>query len=140
MSDGTPSAAEVIADADAARAELAALERAAQDEIDDIDLSAFQNDRELTAEEIGRCKELRATQAEVREDFRILAFVTVRRLDRSDDVQQLLRQLTLINAGLDDDMQRLRELERYAAIAAKVTEALAKVTEKLAKIAAKGIV
>ncbi|GAB4353944.1 MAG: hypothetical protein Kow00114_03450 [Kiloniellaceae bacterium] len=139
MSDRLPTVAEVVADADAARDRLAALERALQDEIDDIDLGAFQAGRDMTPAEVARCKQLRATQAEVREDFKILAFVTAKRLDNSTEVGNLLRQLKLINAGLEDDLQQLRDLERYAAIAAKVTDTLAKAAEKLARIAAEGI-
>jgi hypothetical protein len=82
---------------------------------------------------------LRATQAEVREQFKVLAFVTAQRLDSTEEVSSLLRQIQTINAGLKDDLARLKKIERYAAIAAKVADAIAKATEKLAAIAAKGL-
>ena len=91
MSNGKPTVAEVVAEANAARAELAVLERDLQEEIDAIDLTAFKEGRERTAEELARRKERRASQAEVREGFKVLAFVTAQRLDDTAEVAQLSR-------------------------------------------------
>ena len=93
----------------------------------------------MTAAEVDKRKALRATQAEVREQFKVLAFVTAQRLDQTEEVSSLLRQIQAINSGLKDDLGRLKKIERYAATAAKVADALAKATEKLAAIAAKGL-
>ena len=84
-----------------------------------------------------RRKALRATQAEVREDFRVLAFVTAQRLDDTVEVEQLNRQIQMINAGLKDDLSKLKRVEKYAKTAAKVSDALAKAADKLADLAAK---
>lgn len=129
---------EVIDQANAARQQLALLERELQEGIDEIDLTAFKEKRNLTPAEQERRKELRGTQAEVREDFRILAFVTAQRLDNAAEVDHLLKQLQAIDAGLVDDLGRLKKIERYAGIAAQVADGLAKAAEKLANLAAKG--
>jgi len=134
-----PTAAQVVAEANNARQQLATLEQQLQAGIDDIDFAAFQEGRQMTGAEIDKRKKLRATQAEVREQFKVLAFVTAQRLDSTEEVSSLLRQIQTINASLKDDLGRLKKIERYAATAAKVADAIAKATEKLAAIAAKGL-
>ena len=127
-----PTAAQIIAQAKAARAELAKLESDLQEEIDGLDFSAFKEKRNLTAAEFKQRKSRRATQAEIREAFKILAFVTAQRLDNSDEVARLSHQMKTINGGLKDDLDRLKKIEKYAQIAAKVADALAKAAAKLA--------
>jgi len=134
------SAADVIASANTARQNLANLERELQDEIDAIDFTAFKAKRQLTDEENARRRERRATQGEVREGFRVLAFVTARRLDETTEVKKLLRDITTINSGLQDDLAKLKKLEKYAKIAAKVADTLAKAAERLAQAAAKALI
>jgi hypothetical protein len=129
----------VVADANAARQSLAELERELQEGIDEIDFAAFKEERDLTAKEIERRKELRATQGEVRDGFKILAFVTAQRLDDTDEVSLLLRQLQVVNAGLEDDLAQLQDIEKFAEIAATVADALAKTAASLAKVASSGI-
>lgn len=137
MADNKPTVEDVVADANATRERLARLERALQEDIDEIDFKAFKEKRPLTPAEVTRRKEFRATQAEVGEDFKVLAFVTARRLDDTAEVGQLLRQMQVINAGLQDDLARLKKIEKYAAIAAEVAEFLDKTATKLVSIAAK---
>jgi uncharacterized protein (DUF885 family) len=132
--------ASVVADANTARQALAELERELQEDIDEIDFTAFKEERDLTAKEIERRKERRATQGEVRDGFRILAFVTAQRLDDSAEVSQLLRQLQIVNAGLEDDLAQLEDIKKFAAISAQVADALAKTAANLAKVAASGLV
>jgi hypothetical protein len=130
----TPTVAQVIASANTARQHLAMLERELQEGIDEIDFNAFKEGRSLTPAEIKQRRELRATQAEIRDEFKVLAFVTLQRLDESDEVAQLLHQLEVINAGLEDDLERLKKIEKYATIAAKVADSLAKTAGRLAAI------
>ena len=132
-----PTVAQVVSSANAARQQLALLERELQEGIDDIDFKAFKEARAPSDAEKKRRKELRATQAEVREDFRVLAFVTAQRLDDTAEVEQLNRQILMINAGLKDDLGKLKRVEKYAKTAAKVSDALAKAAGKLADLAAK---
>ena len=68
----------------------------------------------------------------------MLAFVTAQRLDNTAEIDHLLRQVQAINAGPVDDLNRLKKIERYAEIAAKVADGLARAAEKLARLAAKG--
>jgi len=137
MNDRVPTVQEVVAEAMNARQQLAALEQKLQEEIDEIDFTAFREQRQLTADEGVRRRSLRSTQGEVRDQFAVLAYVTARRLDETNEVAQLLRQMQTINAGLQDDFDRLRRLQRYSAIAERVADAAAQATAKLAAIAAK---
>ena len=132
-----PTVAQVVSSANTARQQLALLERELQEGIDAIDFKAFREKRAPTAAEIEKRKQLRVTQAEVREDFRVLAFVTAQRLDDTAEVEQLHRQMQMINAGLKDDLAKLKRIEKYAKTAAKVADALAKAAGKLADLAAK---
>src|SRR5262245_10000174 len=102
-----PTAAQVVAEANNARQQPATLEQQLQAGIDDIDFAAFQEGRQMTSAEIDKRKKLRATQAEVREQFKVLAFVTAQRLDSTEEVSSLLRQIQAINTGLKDDLGRL---------------------------------
>lgn len=135
-----PTVDQVIAEADSARQQLASLERVLQEEIDEIDFRAFREGRALVPTEVERRRELRATQSEVREDFTVLAFVTAERLGETAEVDRLLRQMQLVNAGLEDDLARLRQVERYADVTAKVTDLLARTTAQLAEFAGKTFV
>lgn len=132
--------AEIIADTNTARQSLATLERDLQEGIDAIDFAAFNDERDLTDKEITQRKKLRATQGEVRDSFRILAFVTAQRLDNADEVAQLLRQIQIVSAGLEDDLARLKKVAKFAEIAAEVAEGLAKVAENLADVAKNGLI
>jgi hypothetical protein len=130
---------EIVADANAARQALAEMERDLQEGIDAIDFKSFQAGRELTAKELDQRKKLRATLGEVRDGFRVLAFVTAQRLDDSAEAEQLARQMQIINAGLEDDLARLKKVAKFAEIAAQVADVLAKVVARLANIAEKGL-
>lgn len=130
---------EIIADANAARQALAEMERELQDGIDEIDFKAFQADRDLTDKEMNQRKKLRATLGEVRDGFRVLAFVTAQRLDNSAEAEQLARQMQIINTGLEDDLARLKKIAKFAAGAAQVANGLAKVVRTLANVAEKGL-
>jgi hypothetical protein len=132
----TPSVDEIIADARVARQALSDMEQQLQEEIDKIDFAAFREKRDLTAAEIDRRKELRATQGEVRDGFTVLVFMTAERLDNSDEVSQLLRRLQVINAGLEDDLEQLRKVVKFAKLAAQVASALEKAAGNLARLAA----
>ena len=132
MTASRPTVAQIIAQAKAARAELAKLEHDLQEEIDDIDFQAFRKGRDLTAAELKRRKARRTAQAEVREGFKLLAFVTAQRLDDTDEVARLHRQMKAVNGGLKDDLEKLKKIEKYAKIAAKVADALAKAAAKVA--------
>ena len=130
---------EIIADANAARQALAEMERALQEGIDAIDFKAFQADRDLTDRELDQRKKLRATLGEVRDGFRVLAFVTAQRLDNSAEAEQLARQMQVINAGLEDDLARLKKIAKFAETAAQVADGLARVVATLANVAEKGL-
>lgn len=127
---------EIAASVETVRSELGKLELELQEEIDEIRISAARAGRSLNPEELRRLKELRAEKAEARQVFTDLVFFTLRRLNESDEIADLQRKMDGINSALRDDLEDLKRIERYAAIAAKVADALAKATEKLASLAA----
>ena len=127
---------EIIASTDAARDQLALLERALQEDIDRIRFDAFREERRLTAEERQQLKELRAQKAEARQAFTDLVFFTLQRLNQSDEITRLQQKMNDINEGLRDDLEDLGRIVHHAATAAKIADALAKVTAKLASLAA----
>ena len=130
----------IISSVTEARRNLSDLEQQLQTEIDEIDFRAFQDDRPLTDDEKGHRMQLRASQTEVREAFVELAFVTLRRLDDSEEVKHLQKRMDHINRGLSDDLNKLKEIVEFAETAAKVTDTIAKVVEKVAEKAAKVLI
>jgi hypothetical protein len=127
----------IVAGATASRSQLASLDHTLQGAIDKIVLGAAKQGRELTDDEKKQRKLLRAQQADVQEAFEELAFATAARLDNSDDVRQLREKLQSINANLGDDLDRLKKIAIYAAIAAQVADGLAKLAEQVAGAVAK---
>ena len=141
MTNGGPANAnsvdEIIKERNAAREELAKLELELQEEIDEIRFKALQLRRPMSDEEKALRNERRATLGDARQAFQDLNFITLQRLDKSDEVQQLQQRLKQINAGIGDDLEQLRRIERYAATAAKIADAIAKTADKLAQVAAR---
>ncbi len=127
---------DIVRSAQAARRDLSDLEHELQTGIDSIDSAAFQQGRDLTAAETAKRTQLRASQAEVRDAFIQLAFVTVSRLDDSTEVAALSARMQGINSGLADDLARLKRIAQFAETAAKVVDGVANVAAQVAKLAA----
>ena len=127
---------EIIEHRNTAREELAKLELALQEEIDEIRFKALQLGRPMSDEEKASRNERRATLGDARQAFQDLNFITLQRLDKSEEVRQLQQRMKQINAGIGDDLEELKRIERYAATAAKIADAIAKTAEKLAQVAA----
>jgi hypothetical protein len=125
---------DIVKTAQATRRTLSDLEQQLQTEIDKMDFEAFRANRELNAEEAARRTQLRASQAEVRDAFIELAFVTVSRLDDSDAVAALSVRMDRINRGLSDDLERLKRIAGFAKLVAKVADGVAKVAAQVAKL------
>jgi hypothetical protein len=133
-------AAQIKAEAEKARQEIRRLDNQIHEEVAALEFAAFSEDRQPTAAELKRQGELEAAQKELLKQLKILGFVTASKLDNSDDVARLLERMQAVNIGLEDDLDRLKKIERFAKIAAQVADAIAKVAERLAKIAASGVV
>lgn len=127
---------DIVNSARAARRSLSDLEQRLQDEIDSIDFAAFREDRGLTPAEAAKRTQMRASQAEVRDAFVQLAFVTVSRLDDSAEVAALSGRMERINRGLADDLERLNRVAKFAKTVAKVADGVARVAALLATLAA----
>jgi hypothetical protein len=130
------SADAIVAGAMKTRSDLAELDQTIQGQIDEIVLGAARQGRDLSPAELDQRKKLRGDQADVQDAFAALAFATLRRLDNSADVADLKTKLDAINAGLTTDLNRLKAIARYAAIAAKVADGLAQLASKVTAVAA----
>jgi vacuolar-type H+-ATPase subunit I/STV1 len=92
--------------------------------------------RDFTPTEIAERKKLRAKLTECREGVAVLAIVTADRLDSSEEVKDLLREMRAVNTGLQKDLAELKKIEKYATIAAQAAEFLNKSVDRLIKLAA----
>ena len=123
---------EVMAQFRETRAHLHALDDALDQERREIRMKAFKEGRAQTPEETSRRKAIGTQRMEVGDALEALGLDTFEALDSTADLQKLIGSIGLINAELEDDLEALRDLERYAALAAKVSSGLVKATEKLA--------
>ncbi len=129
---GIETARDIVSEAMQTRAELASLDHALQEEIDEIVTTAARERRRLSADEKARRKALRADQVEFGDLFRELAFVTLARLDASEEVANLKGKLDSVIEDLGDDLDQLGRIARYAEIAARVADGLTKLAIKVA--------
>ena len=138
MTNGKLTVAEVIAEAQAARDQLAEMEKQLVKAIKAIDFTAKKEKRDRTAEELKDREEMNDALLQLREALKVLAFKTLQKLDSTAEVEALHKKMVQVNGMLADDLNKLKKIEAVAAIAAQVAEALAKGAEKLAAAAAKG--
>lgn len=124
----------IIAAAKSARRNLADLEANLQEEIDEIRFNAFLAKRKMTDEEIKIRNERRAQKSEARDAFVELTFVTLQRLNQSEEVANLTLRLGQITQDLEDDLETLKKIERYAATAARISKGLANIAKNVASI------
>ncbi|HSF93502.1 MAG TPA: hypothetical protein VLA52_00630 [Thermohalobaculum sp.] len=129
-------AQQIIAEATEAGDRLHDLDRALQQEMDEIFTNAVLADREMTEAEKARRKEIRAEQTEIADTMRVLKFVTLARLNNSSTVAGLKAQIDDVTTELADDLSRLRNVARYAELAAKITASIARLTGKIAGLVA----
>ncbi len=127
---------DIIAEAKIARRNLGDLEQDLQEEIDEIRFLAFSEKRPLTDAEKTTLNERRAGKAEARAAHAEMTFVTLQRINQSEELQQLKKKMDEINKGLKDDLDHLKDLVRYAKVAADVAESVEKVATQVAAIAA----
>lgn len=92
---------------------------------------AFAENRQLTADEITRRKEISGTRGELAEAMKALALDTVDALENSSDIDALLIDIETVNQQLKDDLDRLKKIEENAAKVEAVAKGLASVTDKL---------
>ena len=81
--------------------------------------------------EVARRKEIGATRAELADAIEELALSTLDSLEAASDIDDLLREIEAVNAGLKDDIEHLQAIEKHAETAAKVLSGLATAAEKL---------
>lgn len=126
----------IIANARQSKKQLTILEARLQKEIRDIENNAYDEDRELTAEELTICAERLAQKLRARKAYVALARLNLRRLNQSEDVKELTLSMKKINKSLEKDLETLQKIERYAATAAKVSDGLARIGKRVAAIVA----
>ena len=127
-------AAEIVEAVREARRALGELDQQLQSEIDTIDFADFSAPGGMSAEDRVRRTELRASQTEARDAYNALVLFSLMRLNHSNEVRDLHHRMTALVQSLGDDLERLKTVERYAATATKVADALAKAASKLARL------
>jgi hypothetical protein len=127
---------EITAEAKVARQNLADLETELQEEIDEIRFRAFKEGRPMTDAERATRNDRRAQKSEAREAYVALSFMTLQRLNQSEEVKQLTLKINEIDQGLVGDLDDLKKIERYADTAAKVADGLANIATNIAGIVA----
>lgn len=125
---------DIMADATAQRENLEQLERALQADIKAIDRRAFMESRSLTEEEKVERGRLRTSQKRLGEAYVKWAYLTAKRLDDSAEVATIKARIDAINLDLADDLERLKDVERYAEITAKIADGAVKIAGKIAKL------
>lgn len=127
-----PSAQEIIDSGTAAFSALTAVDNSLEMEKQEILDRAFrEGNRPLRKAEEKRCNELDSDQMKVRRDQMLLSFETLRKLDLSQDMLRLKADIERVNGGVQGTLDRLKKIERYAAVAAKAVDALAKAADKV---------
>lgn len=134
MSDSR-SADTIIATAKAAIAKLNALDDQLQAEIDEIKAAAAREGRPLTDAEKHRREAIRGDDEKIGDAVDALSLMALTDLNNSSDVTQLKEKLGTINASLSDSLTRLKNIARYAAIAAQVADGLAQLAESATELA-----
>lgn len=129
---------DIVKSSQGARRSLSDLEQQLQSMIDEIDFTAFRDGRDLTPDETVRRTQMRASQREIRDAFVELAFVTVSRLNDSDEIAALSARMERINRGLSDDLERLKRIAGFAKTVAKIADGVAKVAAQITTLAALG--
>lgn len=127
---------DVLAEAKAARLDLADLEFELQEEIDRIRFDAASSGRAMTEEERNLRNQLRAEKSELRDAFVQLTFVTLQRLDSAPEIAQLNARMAAVNQDLQDDLAHLKEIAEFAALAARISEGIAGIAAKVASMVA----
>jgi hypothetical protein len=129
-----PSAQDILNDATAAKDALHRLESALNEQIDSLAFTALKEGRDLTAAERSKRDQYRAAVAAVESSFDELGFITLTKLNHSNEVKNLLHDISEENSQLDDDLKQLKQVEAIAQEVADVAAQLPKVVQGLAQI------
>ena len=127
---------QIIADANAALGALEALEDELLADIKDIKRAAALAGRQLTKNETLECELLNSRLTEIYEAIRVISLQSLEQLNNSDGITALQKELGIISAELADDLERLKKIERYAKVAADVSQTVADVATRIGKLTA----
>jgi hypothetical protein len=128
---------QIAAARDEAREALGKLASQLNDGIDAIEATVFQEDRDFTTAERSRRDFLRASLNETNGAISELAFVTLDRLNQSDEVKRMRADLDDVNRQIQGDLTRLKQIADFAQQAANALALLAQISEGLAGLAAR---
>ena len=121
---------------------LVQLDKELEERISAMDRLAFARGRKRNGPpayepgETAQRKRLRTSQSEVADGIIVLAAVTAAELSSSKTVARLREKMQTVNAGLQDDLNRLKMVENFSELAARVATSVEKAVADLAKHAA----
>ena len=119
---------------DDARATIATLDQELAAERSTIRKTAFLDGRPLTPDEITRRKELAATRTELADALETLAESTINSIETDEGLKDVIHAVQSVNLQLEDDLDRLRKVERHAQNAASVAAGLTRVVDLLVSL------
>ena len=125
---------QIVADANAALGTLEALEDELLADIKEVKKAAALGGRQLTKNEKLECDLLDSRLTDVYEAIRVVSIQSLRRIDNSQGIKLLQKELRMVNSDLSDDLKRLKKVQRYAKVAADVSQALAKVATRISAL------
>ncbi|MEH6405327.1 MAG: hypothetical protein V7750_18280 [Sneathiella sp.] len=125
--------AEIKEEFDIACTAIEELDQALAVESKRIKGSAFDEQRDLNAAEIKRRKSISGTRMELAKAMTELGQNSIDELERSDDIDSLIKEIKAINQQLTDDLDELRIMVEYSEKAARVADGLAKVVATVIK-------
>ena len=96
-----------------------------------IKQQAFMENRDMTAAEKEERRQIGAIQFELGEALQELGLGTLDNVNNASDLDPLITEINAIQGQLNDDLERLRQKERFAAKAADVAGKLASGAQKL---------
>lgn len=133
----TETVKEIVEDAKALQHELLSAKHQLRDALDEMAVEVATKGVEFSQAQREQRAAWRAAMSEVNDAILDLNWVTLQRLNASEDVKMIRAKMMEINDELRDDIQRLKRLEHVAATAAQVVDTIAKVVEKTVALAAK---
>ena len=122
---------------------LVRLDKEIEEQIDALDRRAFARGRKQNKPpiyepgETAQRKRLRDSQSEFADSIIILAAVTAAELSNSNAVAGLRDSIQTINAGLQENLNRLGKIENFAEKAATVAASVEKAVSEVSSLATK---
>ena len=103
-------------------------------ESNNLEVDAVDQGRDLTPAEESRLDQIAVTRTETAKALGKLALDTLEALDNASDLNDLLDEIKAVNNELEDHLEHLKTIERYAEVVANVVAIAEKAVTTLAEL------